>query len=393
MSGPPERILLVENDPVVSDLIARQTLQPLGYHVEVVKAAAAAIQEAIQFSPDVIIANLKLPGLSGKDLLVALSSQGIDVPVIVLGKQDLEGDVIQAFRLGASDYLRWPVREAEVVSVVERVLKQVRGQREREQLARQLHQTNQELQRRVRELTAILAVGKAVTSITDQRTLFDRIVEGAVYVAEADYGWLLLRKDHSKTFLLRAYRNLPATTIPQLNQPWDDGISTLVALSGETLSIHGDPLKRFKVSRLGRAALVVPVKAKREVVGLLVVMRKASQPFSPSNQTLLEAVADYASISLVNAGLFRALEERAQSLEQIAARAQVNERSKDEFLKSFSSEMLVPLVDALNQANKMLNGKMGVLSVEQDNCLQAIKGKLERLIGMIETRLQIKEKM
>lgn len=55
---------------------------------------------------------------------------------------------------------------------------------------------------------------------------------------------------------------------------------------------------------------MVPVKLKKEVVGLLVVVRKAPNPFSPSNKTLLEAVADYASISLVNASLFQALEER-----------------------------------------------------------------------------------
>ena len=43
----------------------------------------AAIQQALNFSPDLIIASLMLPGLSGKDLLVALRSQGMDVPMLV----------------------------------------------------------------------------------------------------------------------------------------------------------------------------------------------------------------------------------------------------------------------------------------------------------------------
>ena len=76
-----ERILLVEDDPEISDLIARQTLKSLGYQVEVVKTASTAIQQAARFAPDMIIANLNLRGLSGKDLLVALDSQGLDVPV------------------------------------------------------------------------------------------------------------------------------------------------------------------------------------------------------------------------------------------------------------------------------------------------------------------------
>jgi CheY-like chemotaxis protein len=45
-----ERILIVENDPENSDVIGRQTLQPLGYRVQVVSAAAQAIQEAVRFS-------------------------------------------------------------------------------------------------------------------------------------------------------------------------------------------------------------------------------------------------------------------------------------------------------------------------------------------------------
>jgi two-component system NtrC family sensor kinase len=334
-----ERILVVENDPEIIDLITRQTLQAIGYRVEVAQGAPVALQEAARFSPDVIIANLQLPGLSGKDLLVALNSQGMDVPVIVVAAKGMEGDIIQAFRLGASDYVLWPAREAEIVTAVERVLKQVRARKERENLAKQLKQTNDELHRRVRELTTIFAIGKAVTSITDQSSLFDKVVEGAVYVTESDAGWLLIRSTGERTFLLGAQRNLPASSSIRLNQPWDDGISSLVALSGESLTIHGSPLARFKVSRIGQSALVVPVKIKKEVIGLLVVVRKEPIPYSPSNQTLLEAVADYASISMVNARLFRALEERVRSSELAAQNAQANERAKDEMITKLRQEL------------------------------------------------------
>jgi signal transduction histidine kinase/DNA-binding response OmpR family regulator len=364
MSKSRERILLVESDPDVSDLISRQTLQPLGYQVQVAESSNLAIQDAVTFAPDVMLVNLTLPGLSGKDLLVALSSQNLDIPIIVLADKGMESDVIQAFRLGASDYLRCPVREAEVVSAVERALKQVRSRREKETLERQLNQANQELQRRVRELTTIFAIGKAMTSITNQRTLLDKVVEGAVYVTEADSGWLLLREDRSKNFILSACRNLPKPIAEKINQPWDDGISSLVALSGEALSIHGDPLKRFKVSRLGQAALVVPIKIKKEVVGLLVVVRKANTPFGPGNQNLLEAVADYASISLVNAHLFNALEERAQSMQKVAERAVVNERIKDDILQSINQELLPPLKSVRNNLTN-IGSKAARLSEEQ----------------------------
>lgn len=375
-----ERILLVESDPDISDLVARQTLQAVGYQVQIARLASQAIQEIRRFAPDIIITDLNLPDLSGKDLLVALNSQGIEAPVIVIAPKGMESELVQAFRLGATDFLLWPMREAEVVAAVERVMKQVRTRRERETLARQLKQTNDELQQRVRELTTIFAIGKAVTSITNQRELFEKIVEGAVYVTEADCGWLLLREERNKSFVLAAQRNLPKSIADKVDQPWDDGISSLVALSGETLSIHGEPLARFKVSQIGQAALIVPVKLKKEVVGLLVVVRRANKPFNPSNRVLLEAVADYASISLVNARLFRALEERVQSLQQAAEGAQTKERQKEEFLRQLLLELTPRLQETLKSVDSLLLGETSRLNASQKGVLRSVQENLQSLL-------------
>src|SRR5512141_2362236 len=167
-----DRILLVEHDPEISDLIARQALRSVGYQVDVVADASSAIKQAVQTPPDLIIANLNLPGLSAKDMLIALSSQGINTPLLVIANKGQEQDLIQAFRLGAADYLLWPARDAEVIAAVERVLGRVHETRDRQRLDLRVSEINHELQRKVRELTAILNVGKAVVSITDQRFLF-----------------------------------------------------------------------------------------------------------------------------------------------------------------------------------------------------------------------------
>ena len=327
-----EKILVVENDPSICDLIARQTLVPMGFQVKVSADAATALEEMDRFSPDLILVDLNLPGLSGKDFLIALLSQGMDVPLIVIAEQGRENDIIDSFRLGAADFLTQPIREAEIVSVVERVLKQVRSRREKDRLARQLNQLNKELQGRVKELTTLFAVGKAVTSITDLPTLFNKIVEGAVFVSDADSGWLLLKEERNRKFLLSAGRNLPASINSLMNQEWDDGLSFLVAKSGESLSISGDPLKRFQVTELGEAVLVTPIKIATEVVGLLTVVRKANQQFSKGNQALLEAVADYASIAIVNARLFRVLTEKIDTSQKTMKAARFGERASREIL-------------------------------------------------------------
>lgn len=380
-----DRILIIESDPLIADVLGRQTLQAAGFQTYVVGDANTALNKILQLAPDAILASLNMPGLSGKDLLVAISSQGITIPVIVMTTKGMENDVIQAFRLGAADYLVWPAREPEIINSVERVLRQVRERRERDQLAARFQQANQELQARVRELTAIFSIGKAVTSITDQKILFEKILEGGLKVTQSDLGWFLLRDDSQKSFILAGQKGLPASISERLNQVWDDGISSLVALSGETLSIHGDPLKRFKISALGQAALVVPIRVQKQVIGLLVMVRRQAKPYSQSDQHLLEAVADYASISLVNAKLFKTVEERARSLQIVAENAQLGERVDNEILQIAKGELSPAVYACLEALEKLSTDPTMRWSIPQRQALTTLNEQLKHLAGVAES--------
>ncbi|HXF84722.1 MAG TPA: response regulator [Anaerolineales bacterium] len=384
-----DRILLVENDPDISDFIARQTLQSVGYQVEVASDSATAIKKSLQHPPDLIIADLNLPTLTAKDLLYALTSQGMDTPLLIIAHKGQEHDVIQAFRLGATDYILWPAREAEILAAVERALKRVHDAREKQRLHEQLGEMNRELQRKVQELTAILNLGKAVISITDQRILLQKIVEGAVQAVNATMAYLLLRAPESKSFLLAAQTGLPEGWAKKINSPLDDGVSSLVAISGETLEVAGDPLLKFKIASLGKSVCVVPIKVQREVIGILVVIRKEIQPFSKTEQTLLEAVADYASIALVHERLFRALNET------VRASKEAQKRQSAAF-EQFRSVMAEEVRAAVHSIDFLLTGMPGILNDEQKQTLHSVRMALQRLSNSAEKTLpplaQVKNK-
>ena len=372
-----DRILLVEDDPKISDLIARQTLRSVGYQVDVVSDSSSAIKKALQSPPDLIIANINLPGLSTKDLLVALTSQGVDTPLVIVASKGQEHDIIQAFRLGAADYILWPARDAEILSVVERVFSRVRSARDNQRLDLQVTEMNEQLQRKVRELTAIINLGKAVTSITDQPILFQKIVDGAMQVANTNIAWFLVRDQKSKSFLLAAQRGLPDAWAKKMNMPLDDGVSALVALSGETLAMDGAPLLKFRIANLGRSVCVVPIKVHLEVIGMLVVVRKEERAFTKTEQTLLEAVADYASISLVNSRLFRALNESAQSAREVQKR-------QNAVLENVRSSVVEEVRAAIQSVDLLLTEMPGVLTNDQKQALQAARAALQRLSSAAE---------
>ncbi len=367
-----EQILIVESDPDIADLIGRQALQPLGYRVTVVGDAGSALKEAVLTHPDLILANLNLPGLSGKDMLAALNSQGIKSPVIVIAEKGQEMDAIHAFRLGASDVIFWPLRDAQVVSIVERALRQTQETRERQKLDRQMKTMNEELQHRLRDLTTILATAKAVVSITDQRLLFDKILASALQVAEADICWLTSRDERNNIYLLRSHLNLPEAWAKKINQPVDDGISSLVALSAESLVMHGMPLQKFKVAALGKSVGVIPIKIQTEVIGLLIVVRKNDREFSRDAQSLLEAMAGFASIALMNARLFRALEQSVEA-------AKKGEQYRYSALESARESIRNEVQAAGYPLNLVLTEMPGALNAEQKKALETVQAALQRL--------------
>lgn len=385
MAEQQEKILVVENDPIVADVIARQALGGQGFAVKVVEEASAAIRQATSFEPDIVIANIDLPGLSGKDLIAALSYQKVEIPVIMISAKGQEKDVIRAFRLGASDFISMPIRETEVVSVVERALETVRARKERERLARRLQRTNQKLKTRVEQLTTVFAIGKAVTSVADQKKLFRQIVEEAVHITQADYGWFLHRDERGNEFILRAQVNLPKSLLGHMNKPWDDGISSLVARSGETFSIHGKSMERFMLYSLGKSALVVPVKAHNETIGILVVMRKRDHEFQAGDLAMLEGVSDYAAISMVNARLFQALDERAAELLATVEQTREEERMKDQVIYLVNQEMRTPLLSARDLLNQLLQGEKGKLNKRQTLSVELARKKLNKIVQITQT--------
>ena len=193
----------------------------------------------------------------------------------------------------------------------------------------------------------------------------------------ADIAWLLVREEESKSFLLTAHRGLPDVWSRKLNMPLDDGICGLVALSGETLSISGEPLLKFRVANLGRSACAVPVKVQKEVIGMLVTVRKEARPFAKMEQTLLEAVADYASITLVNARLFRALNSSARSSREGVKR-------QNAMLESLRSSISEELQAALYPIELLLTENTGDLTAAQRQALQTSRAALQRLARAAE---------
>lgn len=77
------------------------------------------------YMPDLIVTDLMMPELGGKDFVEQLKSSGAfkNIPVIVLSSIDKSAEKIQLINLGASDYLEKPYNPAELLARIENLLK------------------------------------------------------------------------------------------------------------------------------------------------------------------------------------------------------------------------------------------------------------------------------
>lgn len=379
MARQSEKILVAEGDVETLDLIAQQVLVPLGYPVATAQNGPSALQTALKIQPDIIIAALDLPGLSGFDLLTALRSQKSTAYTILLGPKDSDSHMLQTFRLGAKDFLVKPVREAELVTALDRALDELRLRRDREQLAQKLGQANQQLEKRLKELTTLYSIGKAVTAVTDMSQLFGKLLDGALMVTEGDVGWLmLLDEGGSKKLILRAIKNFPPLSGIKVNQPWDDGLSHLLTLSGEGITITGEPLSKMNAGNIVKSAVATPIKAKEQVMGVMVAGSKAGKQFTDRDQAMLSAVADYASIALVNGRLFQELEARARALQMSYDELRRNSGNVEAATRLKSIGQLTVSLDAL------MRGEVGPVSPKQAEVLRLIHDRLEQLRRSVE---------
>jgi two-component system OmpR family response regulator len=112
------KILVVEDDRVVGQYI-RRGLEESQYHADLVDDGLEALRLISGGHYDLVILDLRLPGMAGLEVLRTLRDRGNTTPILVLTAQDAVGHKVEALRAGADDYVTKPFAFEEVLARVE----------------------------------------------------------------------------------------------------------------------------------------------------------------------------------------------------------------------------------------------------------------------------------
>ena len=122
MSAPEARLLVVDDEPNIRDLLA-ESLRFAGFEVVTASDGNEAVLAATRERPDLVVLDVMMPGIDGFEVVRQLRAEGTRVPVLFLTARDDKADAITGLTVGGDDYVTKPFSLGEVVARIRALLR------------------------------------------------------------------------------------------------------------------------------------------------------------------------------------------------------------------------------------------------------------------------------
>ncbi|MEM7413225.1 MAG: diguanylate cyclase [Myxococcota bacterium] len=292
----PARVVCVDDSRLTRALV--QDALEGRVQLECHESAESALASIERVTPDLILSDLQMEGMSGLDLLDRVRRSVPDVPFVLLTAHASVESAVQALRRGATDYLEKPVQQEHLVALVERLLSHQRLVRDNERLR------------------------SAVRTLESCRMLMHCLDPGEVYAVALDLllpaldrelGLAFFRRDSiqgSDGLAFRGFDEDQATALQQRlhdQKPDGDLFSVQEACVAETGPV-ADALADIGVG--AGPALLVPLRGAESEEGLLWVPEQG-RPTRESDLEKAQLIAAHAELALANAERYHRAKERA----------------------------------------------------------------------------------
>lgn len=121
-----QSVLVIDDDESLRDTIAVM-LEQDGFTTEQAADGNSGLERALSLKPDLLLIDLRLPGLSGMEVCKHLRSADVKIPIIVLSAISDEIDKVLLLEIGADDYLVKPFGVRELMARIRAVLRRSRA--------------------------------------------------------------------------------------------------------------------------------------------------------------------------------------------------------------------------------------------------------------------------
>lgn len=134
----PEKILAVDDEPDMLKLLSMIIEEKTPYEIVTTNNPLEALEIVRQGGFDIVIADLKMPGLDGIELLESIKQVDEDIPVIIITAYGTVESAAETMHKGAFDFITKPFRKEQILYTIDRAFKWVKLQKENRMLKEQL---------------------------------------------------------------------------------------------------------------------------------------------------------------------------------------------------------------------------------------------------------------
>lgn len=138
----PEKILAVDDEPDMLKLLSMIIREKTPYETVTTNNPLEALELTKQGGFDLVIADLKMPGLDGIELLEAIKRVDEDIPVIIITAYGTVESAVESMHKGGFDFITKPFKKEQILYTIDRALKWLRLQKENKMLKEQLRKVN-----------------------------------------------------------------------------------------------------------------------------------------------------------------------------------------------------------------------------------------------------------
>jgi DNA-binding NtrC family response regulator len=157
----PARILVADDEPSIR-FVLRETLEQSGHQVVDVEDGDQALEALASGGFQIAFLDIRMPGLSGLELLDRVRSLGVDTAIVIITAQNTFENAVEAMKRGALDYLVKPFGMAEVAALVGKALRTRALQREVCELRREVGRQTAPGERLVGRSPELLEIFKTI---------------------------------------------------------------------------------------------------------------------------------------------------------------------------------------------------------------------------------------
>ena len=331
------RILVVDDEQRMCDSLDT-LLTKAGYQVQTAGDGKKALELYGESDFDLVISDIKLPEMTGIELLQAIRKGDPNAMVILMTAYASLDTALAAINMGAYDYLMKPIEFTQLKLAAKRALEKRELEIARQKLLAELQVKNDLLNRRIAEVDALYQAGVVLSQSQELKPLLTRIIRLALDVIGASVGSVMLVDEIRGELLVSASVGLSDEVKKKTRVRIGESIAGHVAQTGEALlipDISSDPrfAKYSKGNYETKSLISVPLKIKDRVLGVL----NLSDPqhgtvFEENDLRLLATFASQAAIAIDDAENFEQLNKKLNEfavLYQLASEITTVDNSQD----------------------------------------------------------------